>query len=46
MTLIADVLLKLGIPKNVLRKMSKMLRFRAAFDNQHSKWEQTLLKSE
>ena len=46
MTLIADVLPKLRIPKNVVRKMSRMSRFRGPFDNQHGKWDQTVLKSE
>ena len=35
MTLIADVFLKLAIPKNVAKEMSEKSRFRRPFDNQH-----------
>ena len=45
-TLIADIFPKLRTLKNVVRQMSKKSRFREAFDYQHCKRAQTLLKSE
>ena len=45
MTLIADLFPKLGTPKNVVRYMSKKSRFKGAFDRQHGKQVQTLLRS-
>ena len=46
MTLIADLFPKLRTPKNVVRYMSKKSRFKGAFDRQHGKRVQTLLRSE
>ena len=46
MTFIADLFPKLRTPKNVIRYMSKTLRFKGPFDRQHSKRFQTLLRSE
>ena len=46
MTLIADVFPELPAPKNVVRSMSKKLRFTGRFDRQHGKWVETLLQSE
>ena len=46
MTLIADLLLKLRTPKNVLRYMSKKSRFKVPFDRQRGKRVQTLFRSE
>ena len=45
-TLIADIFPKLRTLKNVVRQMSKKSRYREAFDYQHCKRAQTLLKSE
>ena len=45
MTLIADVFLRLGTPKEVIREMSKKWLFRRPFHKQHSKGAQTLLPS-
>ena len=44
-TLIAHVFPKLPTPKNVVRSMSKMYRFRATIQKQDGKRVQTLLKS-
>ena len=46
MTFIADLFPKLRTPKNVLRYLSKKSRFKGAFDNQHGKRVETLLRSE
>ena len=46
MTLIADLFPKLRNPENVVRYMSKKSRFKGAFDRQHGKRVQTLLRSE
>ena len=46
MILITDVFPELAAPKNVVRSMSKKLRFRRPFDRQHGKWVETLLQSE
>ena len=46
MTITADLFPKLRTPKNVLRYMSKMSRFKGPFDRQHSKRVQKLLRSE
>ena len=46
MTLIADLFPKLRTPKNVVRYVSKKARFKGAFDRQHGKRVQTLLRSE
>ena len=45
MTFIADLFAKLRTPKNVVRYMSKMSRFKGPFDRQHGKRVQTLLRS-
>ena len=42
----ADVIPKLHIPKDVVKKMFKKSRFRGSFDKQHGKGNQTLLKPE
>ena len=46
MTLIADVFPKLGTPKNMVRSMPKMSRFRGAVEKQHGKCAETLFKFE
>ena len=46
MTLIANVVPKLRIPKNVVREMCKNGCFTVPFNKQHGKHAQTLLKSE
>ena len=46
MTLIADVLLEIPAPKNMVRQMSKRPSFRGLLDKQHGKWLETLLQSE
>ena len=46
MALIADLLLKLRTPKNVVRYMSKNSRFKVPFGRQHGKRVQTLLRYE
>ena len=46
MTVRSDVFLMLGIPKNVVRTMSKKSRFSLPFKKQHSKQVPTLSKSE
>ena len=43
MTLLADLILKLRTPENVVRYMSKKSRFKGPFDRQHGKRVQTLL---
>ena len=45
-TLIADVFAKLRTPKCVMKQTSKSSCFRGPFDKQHSKLDQTLLRSE
>ena len=45
MALIPSVLLKLETAKNVVRKMSKKIRFKTPFDSQHDKGFQTLRNS-
>ena len=45
MTLIAYVFRKLQTAKNVVRQMSKKLRFRILFDSKHVNGSQTLVKS-
>ena len=45
-TLIADAFAILWIPKNVVRSISKKLRFRGTFHKQHSKRDEAVLKSE
>ena len=45
MNLMADVVLNLRIPKNVVRWMSKKSRFKGPFDNEYGKWDQNVLKS-
>ena len=45
MALIPSVLLKLETAKNVVRKMSKKIRFKTPFDSQHAKGSQTLRNS-
>ena len=45
MTLIADVIPKLGALKNVVRYMHKKSRFSGPFESQHGKRAQILLKS-
>ena len=45
MTLIADLVPKLGSPENVVRYMCKKSRFKGPFDRQHGKLVQTLLQS-
>ena len=44
LTLIADVLPKLWIPKNLVKQIFETSPFRGPFDKQHPKREQTLLK--
>ena len=44
MTLIADVFPEMLSPKNVVRSMSKKLRFTGSFDRRHGKWDATLLQ--
>ena len=44
MTLIAYVFPKLPTTKNVLRQMSKSLRFRERLDRRHSKWAEALIQ--
>ena len=44
MTLIDDAFSKLGAPKDVVRKMSKMPGFRLPFNSQHAKRSQSMLK--
>ena len=44
MTLITDVLRKLGTPKNMVRSMPKKSRFRVSVEKQHGKGAQTLFK--
>ena len=46
MTLVAYLFPKLRTPKNVVRYMSKMSRFKVPFDRQHGKRVQKLLRSE
>ena len=46
MTLIAHLFPKLRTLENVVRYMSKKSRFKGAFDRQHGKRVQTLLRSE
>ena len=46
MTFIADLFSKLRPPKNAGTYMSKKSRFKGAFDRQHGKRVQTLLRSE
>ena len=46
MTVRSDVFLMLGIPKNVVRTMSKKSRFSLPFKKQHGKQVPTLSKSE
>ena len=46
MTLIADVFPILWNPKKVVNDFSKKSTFRAPFEKQHVKEDQTLLKSE
>ena len=46
MTFIADLFAKLRTPKNVVRYFSKKSRFKGAFDRQHGKRVQTLLRPE
>ena len=46
MSVIADVLLELPAPKNVVRSMSKKLCFKGPSDTQHGKWVKTMLQSE
>ena len=45
MTLIADLFPKLRTPEKVVRYMSKKSRFKGAFDRQHGRRVQTLLRS-
>ena len=45
MTLIAYAFPKLETGKDVVRQMSKKLRFRTLFNRQHCKRSQTLVKS-
>ena len=45
MTLIADLFPKLRTPKNVVRYMSKMSRFKVLFDSKHGQRVQTLFPS-
>ena len=45
-TLIAHIFLKLRIPKNIVRSISKKFRFKGSFGKQHGKLSQTLLKFE
>ena len=40
----ADELTKLRTRKDIVRQISKMSRFRKAYNKQHGKWSQTLLK--
>ena len=44
MTLIAYVFPKLPTTKNVLRQMSKSLRFREPVDRRHAKWAEALIQ--
>ena len=46
MNLIAYVMTKVRIPKDVVRQMSKKSRFRTLYDKQHGKRSQTVLKYE
>ena len=46
MTLIADFFPKPHTPENVARYMSNKSRFKGAFDRQHGKRVQTMLRSE
>ena len=46
MTLIADFVLKLRTPKNVVRYTSKTSCFKGPFEGQHGKQVQILLRSE
>ena len=45
MTLISDVFPQTTDSKNVVRQMSRKLRFGVPFDKQHGKWVQNLFKS-
>ena len=44
-TFIADVFPKLRTTKNLLRQMSKSLRFREPLDRRHGKWAEALIQS-
>ena len=46
MTLIADLFVKLRTPKNMVKYVSKMSRFRGPFKKTHGKGDQTLFESE
>ena len=46
MTFVAYLFPELPAPKDVIRSMSKKLRFRKLFDRQHGKCVETLLQSE
>ena len=46
MSLVAYMLTKLRILKDLVRKMPRKSRFRRHYDQQHGKQSQTLLKSE
>ena len=46
MALIADVFLKLRTPKNMVKPMPKMSRFRGDVEKQHGKYAQILFKVE
>ena len=45
MNRIGDLFPKLRTPENVVRYMSKKSRFKGAFDREHDKRVQTLLRS-
>ena len=46
MTLTANVFPEITSPKNMIRSMSKKLRFKGRLDREHCKWVETLLQSE
>ena len=46
MSLVAEFFTKLRTPKNVVRYICNMSRFKGHFDRQHGKRVQTLLRSE
>ena len=45
MTLIADVILEILAPKNIVRSMSEKPCFRGPLELQHHKWVKTLYQS-
>ena len=45
-TLVADLFLKLGTPKNIVRHLSKKTYFGGPLEKQHGKRSKTILKSQ